>query len=364
MQIRLKILHIINSLTRGGAETLLVNSLTPGGLNEHADNYLVYFIKGDYLSSLVDKNVKQVCLNYKGGLDIIRLIRQLHKLIREHDFDIIHTHLNPSDFYVNLVRPKKIPQVHTVHIAYSTDVDTRPINIFLERKLYFEKKFANLIFLSEFTQKDFLDTVKFKGRSFVLNNFIDDAFFIHQPKQYHPSLQRNLKMVAVGNFRPQKNYLYLLEIFKQLKNYNITLDIYGGGGNIEQCRQVINEHGLNITLKGPVSNVNDVIAEYDVFIMPSSNEGFPLSVFEAMAAGVPVMLSDIAPLTTIVKDNAIYFKLNEAEKAAMQIAAIYKGDTDMNNLSVKAKQYAEGMVRRKIYIDKLLKIYGQVLSGN
>ena len=171
-------------------------------------------------------------------------------------------------------------------------------------------------------------------------------------------------MVAVGNFRPQKNYLYLLEIFKQLKNYNITLDIYGGGGNIEQCRQVINEHGLNITLKGPVSNVNDVIAEYDVFIMPSSNEGFPLSVFEAMAAGVPVMLSDIAPLTTIVKDNAIYFKLNEAEKAAMQIAAIYKGDTDMNNLSVKAKQYAEGMVRRKIYIDKLLKIYGQVLSGN
>jgi glycosyltransferase involved in cell wall biosynthesis len=288
------------------------------------------------------------------------MLRDLKAVIKKYNFDIIHTHLNPADFYVNLVRPKRIPQVHTVHIAYSTDTDTRPINILLERKLYFEKKYANLIFLSEFTKQDFLDSVKFKGRSFVLNNFVDDAFFQHQPKKFTGSAGRGLRIIAVGNFRPQKNYAYLLDIFKHLKEHSIHVDIYGGGGDIEKCRELITENKLNITLKGPVTNVNELISGYDLFIMPSSNEGFPLSVFEAMAAGVPLMLSHIKPLTSIVKEHAVYFELDDAEKAAGQLIAILRNEIDISSMAVKAQLYAQQTVKRDIYIKTLLNIYNQL----
>lgn len=339
---------------------LLANSLSPGGLNEYVDNYLVYFIKGsDHLVSLVDKNVKQLCLNYKGGTDILRLLRELRKFIIENKIDVIHTHLNPSDFYVNLVKPKNIPQVHTLHIAYSTDLETRASLKFLERTLFFNKKNCNLIFLSEFNKVDFLANVNFKGQSFVVPNFVDDSFFLHQPKHYTGSAEKELKLVAVGNFRDQKNYFYLLDIFKLLKGENIQLDIYGGG-NLEPYKKVIDENKLNVNLKGQITNVNDVIADYDLFIMSSTNEGFPLSVFEAMAAAVPVMLTDIGPLTAIVKDNALYFKLNNATAAAEKLKCVQQNKIDINAMTVKAKTYAEKTVRRDIYVKNLLDIYNQV----
>jgi glycosyltransferase involved in cell wall biosynthesis len=357
-----RVLHVINSLNIGGAEILLVNSLSPGGLNEHADNYLVYFIKGDgYLASIVDKNVKQICLNYKGGPDIIRLLCDLRKVITDNKIDIIHTHLTPADFYVNMVRPKNITQVHTMHIAYTTDKETRSSLKFLERNLFFNKAYCNLIFLSEFNKKDFLNHMDFKGQFFVVPNFVDDSFFMHEPKHFSGDANKPLKLIAIGNFRAQKNYFYLLDIFKQLTTQNIQLDIYGGG-ELEKYQKVIDQNKLNVYLKGQVTNVHDVIADYDLFIMSSTNEGFPLSVFEAMAAGVPLMLTDIAPLTGIVKDNAIYFTLNDAKAAAEKLIAVQKNKIDIDQMAVKAKAYAEITVRREIYIKRLLDIYNQFNS--
>lgn len=50
-----KVLHVINSLTIGGTGMLLANSLSPGGLNEHVENYLLYFIKkNDVLEKLIN----------------------------------------------------------------------------------------------------------------------------------------------------------------------------------------------------------------------------------------------------------------------------------------------------------------------
>ncbi|MFN8253130.1 MAG: glycosyltransferase [Ferruginibacter sp.] len=360
MQNKLKILHVINSLTRGGAETLVVNSLTPGGINEQADNYLLYFIKGDYLSSLVDKNVTQVCLDYKGGTDIFRLFRRMRKIIREGNFDIIHTHLNPADFYVSLAKPKNIPQVHTVHIAYSADFETRKSFKFLEKFLYFKRNDCNLIFLSSYTEKDFLETVSYTGRHFVLNNFIDDSFFGLQGCKYNPGTGETLRIIAVGNFRAQKNYFYMLEIFRHLKDCNIELDIYGGG-DTAAYEEIIRANNLKVNLKGQKAKIDEVISGYHLFMMSSINEGFPLSVFEAMAASVPLMLSDIPPLKSIVEEHAVYFELGDAAKAASIVMDIAMGKIDISQMAQHAKQHAEKMARRDVYIKNLFSIYNNVL---
>lgn len=357
---RLKVLHIINSLTVGGAEILLVNSLTAGGLQEHVDNTLVYLQGTSDLEQRVDKGVNIICLNYKGLINLPQTLWKLRNIIKDNKIDIIHSHLAPASFYVNLARPKYVPQLHTLHIAYSTDFETRPLVKLLERKLFLSKPYCNLALLSEFTKADFLRTVKFKGKPFVLNNFIDDVFFDHDPKPYDGTAAAGLRMIAVGNFREQKNYSYLLDIFKQLKGYNIHLDIYGGG-DTEKYKQAIEDNQLNITVKGPSKNIDQVIVDYDLFIMPSTNEGFPLSVFEAMAAGLPLMLSDIEPLRAIVKEHAIYFELNNATKVAQQIIAVFQNRLNIKEQAVKAKAYAEKTVRRSIYIKNLLDIYKEVL---
>lgn len=329
-------------------------------MQEHVDNILVYLQGTSELEQRIDKTVKIYCLDYKGIINLPQTLWKLRNIIREEKVDIIHSHLTPTSFYANLARPKHVPQLHTVHIAYSTDRETRPFLRFLERQFLFYKSYCNLALLSEFTKADFLRTVPFKGRAFVLNNFIDDSFFEHPAKIYTGTAARELRIIAIGNFREQKNYGYLLDMFKELKQYPVQLDIYGGG-DTEKYQQDIHENGLKITLKGPTKNINAIISNYDLFIMPSTNEGFPLSVFEAMAAGVPLMLSNIEPLQAIVKEHAVYFELNNAPKAAAQIIEVLLHTIDIDAMAVRAKAYAELTVRRSIYMKNLLGIYKELI---
>ena len=96
--------------------------------------------------------------------------------------------------------------------------------------------------------------------------------------------------------------------------------------------------------------------------MSSTNEGFLLSVFEATAAEVPVIITGIAPLTEIVKGNALYFKLNDAKADTEKLIAVQENKIDINEMAVKAKAYAEETVRRNIYIKNLLEIYKQLVQ--
>ena len=169
-----------------------------------------------------------------------------------------------------------------------------------------------------------------------------------------------MNLVAAGALKELKNFEYLLQVFENLTNEEIYLDIYGEG-NKDPYEAIIKNKNLKVRMMSRADDMATVIQNYDLFIMPSKFEGFPLSVFEAMAAGVPLMLSDIAPLKSIVKEHAIYFQLNDAEKTAKQILTVQQNKIDISSMAVKAKLYAGKTVTRDIYIKNLLKIYDHLL---
>lgn len=353
-----KVLHVINSLMPGGAENLLINSLVPGGLQEHTDNLLVYFMGSSGLENKIDPGIKWYNLNYKGMVSLPATLLKLRKIIKEQRIDIVHSHLNPAGFYTHLACPSNIPQVHTLHTTYSMDRETPPVKLFLEKELYFKKRSCNLIFLSEFTKADFLNTVPFKGKYFVLNNFVPDQFFTNTVKEYAPG-RKDLRIIATGRLNEVKNYEYLLKVFSHLKNRAIYLDIYGSGDKTKYEKE-ISEQGINVKMMGHHNNLQGILGNYDLFIMPSIFEGFPLSVFEAMASGLPLMLSAIAPLKSIVKDHAIYFELDNEKAVAKTLELILDKKMDINSTAKLALIYAERTVRMDLYINRLLDIYKQI----
>ena len=351
---KLRVLHVITSLTIGGAEILLINSLSKGGLQNYTDNYLAYFSGTSQLQDHIEKDIKISCLNYNGFLSLPPTLLQLRKIIKDKKIDIVHTHLTSSGFLTHLILPKGVKQVHTIHTTYSMNFETNSKLLWLERNTYLKSKNCNIICLSDYTKEDFLKTVPFKGKAFVLNNFVDDVFF-DQPHQPYNNDNKSLKLIAVGSLKPLKNFEFLLDVFALLKNYNISLDIYGGGKK-EKYEKVIEDNNIKVQMMGPTSQLETIIGKYDLFIMPSKFEGFPLSLFEAMAAGVPLLLSDLAPLRSIVKENAIYFDFN-AKVVAEILISIFEKKLDINAMAEKAKIYAENTVRREKYINKLMEIY-------
>ena len=156
-----------------------------------------------------------------------------------------------------------------------------------------------------------------------------------------------------------KNFEYLLEVFAYCQDEEIFLDIYGKGDKTKY-EKVINEKKLKVRMVGETTKISNALKSYDLLIMPSKFEGFPLSLFEAMASGLPVMVSNIAPLRDIVKDNGIYFDLDDAKGTANIIKQILRKNIDINDFAQKARLYAEQTVKRETYIERLLAIYEQL----
>jgi glycosyltransferase involved in cell wall biosynthesis len=287
-------------------------------------------------------------------------LRQLKSIIKKNKVDIVHSHLNPAGWYTHLACPRSVAHVHTVHTTYSMDTETRPSMLFLEKHFYFNRKDCNVILLSDYTKADFLNAIHFRGKTFVLNNFVPDSYFSNTAKEYNNG---NLKLVAAGSLKELKNFEYLLEVFTRIKDINVSLDIFGTG-DTSKYEKFIREHQLNIRMMGHVNDLSAVLSGYDLFIMPSIFEGFPLALFESMASGLPVMLSDIPPLKTIVKEHAIYFPLDDPDEVARQLRAIFNREIDINEMAKAGKLFAEKTVRRDIYRQKLLNIYDELLSAS
>ncbi|MBK8519917.1 MAG: glycosyltransferase family 4 protein [Chitinophagaceae bacterium] len=184
-----------------------------------------------------------------------------------------------------------------------------------------------------------------------------DRYFDLPPKQVTRQANK-LHLVAVGALKELKNFEYLLEIFAYLTDQEIYLDIYGDGDKVK-CETIIENKTLKIRMMGRIDDMATVIQQYDLLLCHQNLKGFHCLFLEAMAAGLPLLLSDIAPLT-IVKDNAIYFQLDNAQATAGQITAIYQNEINIQEMAVQAKVYAEKTVRRDIYIKRLLDIYDQI----
>lgn len=343
----------------GGAQVLLANSLASGGLQQHTDNYLVYFTGESSILNRIDKDVRIISLNYKGIFDLRRALSDLKEIIFKNKISIVHTHLTPTDFYTSLILPKNVKQIHTIHSTYSADHTQKPRNRILQKWLYLKRKDCNLIFLSEYNRDDFFRSLKFRGRSFVLNNFISDDFFSTDFIKNIPSGQSGFKMIAVGVLREEKNFKYLLDVFAFLKDHDIQLDIYGGGDKTSY-EQVTKEKQLQVRFLGEHDEISKVLNNYDVFISSSRFEGFGLSIFEAMASGIPVMSSDLESLKSLIGDHAIYFPLNNAEQVAQTILSVYNYKEGLQARATRARTFAAGLVKRERYIQELFAIYEQL----
>src|SRR5690606_8410612 len=117
-----------------------------------------------------------------------------------------------------------------------------------------------------------------------------------------------LRILLVGNLRAQKNHQVLLEALSLMAPLKTKTTIIGDGPMMKEIKRLIKSLELkNIELLGSQDNIVPHLARSELFIMPSLFEGFGISLIEAMAAGLPCIVSDIPPFREIGDDSLIYF---------------------------------------------------------
>lgn len=121
--------------------------------------------------------------------------------------------------------------------------------------------------------------------------------------------------IVIGNvarFSEEKNHEFMLEILREAKKeYNIKLLLVGGGKLEDEIKEKAIAYGVSdsVIFLGVRKDVAEILNAMDVFILPSKYEGFPVTLVEAQANGLPIIASDVITDEVKLTDDFTYLSV-------------------------------------------------------
>lgn len=119
--------------------------------------------------------------------------------------------------------------------------------------------------------------------------------------------QETTMFLYVGRLSPEKNIDRIIRVFAQAykKNASIRLTILGGGSELARLTTVATQWSVSsaVTFLPWSNNVAEVLADADVLVLASSHEGYAMVIVEAMAAGLPVITTDVGCVGEVMYDG-------------------------------------------------------------
>jgi len=348
----MKVLHVINSLTSGGAENMLISFF-----NElKNDNFEILLLVDDSIAFNIPKHIKYSVLSNSKKRYSLKKIFQLYKFIKKGEFNIVHSHLFPSQYYVGIISVflKKIKFITTEH----NTTNTRRNNYFFKiTDTLIYKQYDKIIFISKGVKNSFLNDFKsLNSKGVIINNGIS----IRRFKAKKNTLNNN-KIIMVARFSKQKDHITLLKALLLL-NKSFTLSLVGEGPLLKDIKLFVKNNDLEkrVYFLGFRNDIEKLYQEHCIFVLSSIWEGFGLVAIEAMASGLPVIASNVDGLNEIVNDVGLLFKVQDEKDLAQKINII------SSDINLRKTLILKGIARANEYdINKLTKqtlnLYQQII---
>jgi glycosyltransferase involved in cell wall biosynthesis len=285
----------------------------------------------DNLQNLKNLRITKLGKLSKAGSDIARLKYLLQVLIylTRNDFDLVVAHAFLPGLVARLLMViKKKPAILVVH---GTSIGTglnRGLKALLEKFILTKIKYSAEITVS----KDFLKIYNVNKNIVYIPNGVDPRFF--KPSR---SMKRSKnELLFVGRLHPQKNLGNLVEAINllALEKFPLKLTIIGDGPQKQKIVTQIKRYGLEskIKLESPKYG-DDLVKSYQskqAFILPSIYEGQALTVLEAWASKMPVIVSKTGDNTYLVKEGVNGYFIENQNNTKSIVKAIKKALDDKN----------------------------------
>ncbi len=186
-------------------------------------------------------------------------------------------------------------------------------------------------------------------------------------KKFHLTPQDHLLFFCAQNFK-LKGLSFLLRALHLLDNRRIKLLVGGKGenGGLVEAKEMVARLGLerNVFFVGSVNNIKDYYAASDVFVLPTLYDTFGMVVLEAMASGLPVIVSGKAGVAEIMQDGACGFLLEDPadhQELSEKIATLVRDPDLSTSMGLKAREIAENY-SWDVIVERTCTLYDEVLS--
>lgn len=378
------IIHVIDALNVGGAQELLV--LLAEKTPRSTYQTIVCVIQPDTTikSRIEATGVPVYCLNRArpsiyNPLAFIRYfyrnIRDVLSLCRRYKVDVIHCHLSDAEFIGIpagwLYGADRV--VSTVH--YPALLPERKAG---DWRNYFRIGVTRMLYHLTDTVIAVSDDVAEQLQSIfhltpskirVITNGIDvEAIAGTRP---NPELLSNINalpgqrlVTSVGRLMPPKGHRYLVEAMPDLTRRfaNVKLLLAGDGDLRESLEQLSRRLEVQdaVSFLGSRNDVREILALTEIFVLPSTSEGTSLALLEAMAAGKPIVATDIPGNRAILRDgyNCLLVPPGNPEKLAWAIAFLLENPAIAADYGMNACRDVSRQFNIEQTVTSLMAIWG------
>lgn len=363
-------MHVFATLNKGGSESMIINHY------RYIDNEQFRF---DFVVHTNHHNTYEQEIQQRGG-KIFRLPefrgtnycsykKAWKKLIDSNpNWDIVHIHYFTIAWVIAPILKDLGVDVRIVHIHSNKLIVWHKrilFNIFKKRMIHSTSHFLAC------SQEAGLNIIGKNTHFDVFKNAIETSKFCYNA-QSRSIIRTELAIPAnkfvighIGSFRNyQKNHLFLLDVFKEVKNIipHSALVLVGDGAIRKHVENYSRQIGLNgdVIFTGVRDDVPQLLSAFDVFVFPSLNEGLGISAIEAQASGLPCLLSDCVPKEAAITKKVSFMSLDSPKKLwAEKIASFNITETNRieDNEIIKKAGYdiATNIFILKNYYMSLLK---------
>lgn len=364
-----KILRIINRFNLGGItynvsylsrylpaeyETLLI-----GGPEEEGEESSLYFPESLGLKPMIIQELRRSINPFKDYL----AYRKIKKVIKDFKPDIVHTHASKAGAVGRLAAIScKVPViVHTFHghvfHGYFSPLKTA---VFKSLERYLAKRSNAIIAISEIQKQELCATYKVceAQKTFVIPLGFDLERFTRNTEEKRNSFRKKygltneLAIGIIGRLAPIKNHFLFIDAIEHvLKNSNVKIKalVIGDGETRSELENYVASKNLgpHFVFTSWIKEVDVALAGLDLVCLTSKNEGTPVSLIEAQAAGKFIVTTNVGGIKDILHPDCGY--LSEREDYETYKTNLLKAVQNFTTLDEKAKVAREKVLEKFSY---------------
>ncbi len=327
----MKIVFLARTLNQGGAQRQLV--ALARGLKErnHSVHVIVFYAHGFFENELRTGGIDVRVLHRQGRWRVVALWRQMVQIVRELNPDILHGYLETPNVCAALLR-RSIPQAKVVFGIRASAIDYEQYDFVIRVMNWIEartSRYADLVIANSHAgAADAIRAGFSSGNVMVISNGIDTEYFVPNAEAGRKIRQQwkikddEFLIGVVGRLDPKKDHATFLRAAARLKQPNLKFVCVGVSEPTPALQQLAESLQLQNCLQwvAPQTAMPDVYNALDLLCLSSSfGEGFPNVVGEAMACGVPCVVTNSGDAALVIDELGEVVTAGDDESMATAI---------------------------------------------
>ena len=345
-----RVLHITEMLSAAGIESFIMNIYRNINRDEVQFDFLVLRNQQEFydeeIASLGGKKYYVHSNVHNTFLRILDESKKIEDFLKKNHYDIVHVHYTTPlrAYYLKAAKRANVPvRIYHSHSAKILGKSKFKLIIYNHCKKVIDKYATDFFACSKAASQWMYseNTIK-KNKVQIIYNGIDTKRFLYNEvvrervrNKYF--LEDDFVIIHTGRFSEQKNQLFIIDIFNEVKKKknNAKLFLLGEGILKKECIEKVKQYKLedDVFFMGVRQNVQDYLFASDCYVMPSLYEGLPVAGVEAECTGLTCIFSNNITDEVQLNDNVVFLSLDySAEQWATTI--IERNDVENRSSAV------------------------------